>query len=63
MFLGGAASRHHFLKAWKLQKPKVFFPYEKFDQLNKRQNADLSACDSFYIKLRSLKQKMTTLTY
>ena len=52
-FLGGTTSLDSFLKAIKTSETKGSFPYEKFDQPDKIQNAELPPFDAFYSKLRS----------
>ena len=52
-FLGGATSLDSFLKAYKTSKTKRFFPYEWFDQTDKKQNTELLPYDAFCSKLRS----------
>ena len=52
-FLGGATNLDSFLKAYKTEETKGFFPYEWFDNPDKLNNDHLPSYDSFYSKLRS----------
>ena len=52
-FLGGARSLDFFLKAYKISETKRFFPHEKFDHTDKKQNTELPPYEAFYSKLRS----------
>ena len=53
-FLGGATSLDSFLKAYKTEETKGFFPYEWFDNLEKLNNQELPPYDSFFNKLRNI---------
>ena len=53
-FLGGATSLHSFLKAYKTEETKGFFPYEWFDNPEKLNNKELPPYDSFFSKLRNI---------
>ena len=53
-FLGGATSLDSFLKAYKTEETKGFFPYEWFDNPEKLNNKELSPYDSFFCKLRNI---------
>ena len=53
-FLGGATSLDWFLKAYKTEETKSFFPYECFDKPEKLNNKRLSPYDSFFSKLRNI---------
>ena len=52
-FLGGATSLDSFLKAYKTEETKGFFPYEWFDNPEKLNNKELPPYDSFFSKLRN----------
>ena len=52
-FLGRATSRDSFLKAYKIEETKGFFPYEWFDNPEKLNNKELPPNDSFFSKLRN----------
>ena len=52
--LGGATSLDSFLKAYKTEETKGFFPYEWFDNPEKLNNKELPPCDSFFSKLRNI---------
>ena len=52
-FPGGATSLDPFLKAYKTEETKGFFPYEWFDNLEKLNNKELLPYDSFFSKLRN----------
>ena len=52
-FLGGASSLDSFLKAYKTQETKGYFPYEWFDCPEKIRNKDLAPYDSFFSILRN----------
>ena len=47
-FLGGATSLDSFLKAYKTEETKGFFPYEWFDNPEKLNNKELPPYDSFF---------------
>ena len=51
-FLGGATSLDSFLKVYKTEVPKGFFPYEWFDNPEKLNNEELPPYDFFFSKLR-----------
>ena len=51
-FLGGATSLDSFLKAYKTEETKNFFPYEWFNYPEKLNNKELPPYDSFFSKLR-----------
>ena len=51
-FLGGATSLDSFLKAYKTEGTKSFFPYEWFKNPEKLNNKELAPYDSFFSKLR-----------
>ena len=53
-FLGGATSLYSFLKAYKTEETKGFFPYEWFDNPEKLNNKKLPPNDSFFSKLRNI---------
>ena len=53
-FLGGATSLDSFLKAYKTEETKGFFPYEWFDNPEKLNNKELPPCDYFSSKLRNI---------
>ena len=53
-FLCGATSLDSFLKAYKTEKTKGFFPYEWFDNPEKLNNKELPPYDSFFSKLRNI---------
>ena len=53
-FLGGATSLDSFLKAYKTEETKGFFPYEWFDNPDKLNNKELLPYDSFFSKLRNI---------
>ena len=53
-FLGGATSLDSFLKAYKTEETKGFFPYEWFDYPEKLNNKELPPNDSFFSKLRNI---------
>ena len=53
-FLGGATSLDSFLKAYKTDETKSFFPYEWFDNPEKLNNKELPPYDSFCSKLRKI---------
>ena len=53
-FLGGATSLDSFLKAYKTEETKGFFPYEWFDNPEKLNNKELPPYDSFFSKLRNI---------
>ena len=53
-FLGGATSLDWFLKAYKTDEAKSFFPYEWFDNAEKLNNKELPPYDSFFRKLRDI---------
>ena len=53
-FLGGAISLDSFLKAYKTEESKGFFPYEWFDNPEKLNNKELTPYDSFFSKLRKI---------
>ena len=50
-FLGGATSLDSFLKAYKTEETKRFFPYEWFDNPKKLNNKELPPYDSLFSKL------------
>ena len=52
-FLGGATSLDSFLKAYKTEETKGFFPYEWFDCPEKMNNKELPPYDSFFSILRN----------
>ena len=52
-FLGGATSLDSFLKAYKTQETKGFFPYEWFDNPKKLISKQLPPYHSFFSKLRN----------
>ena len=52
-FPGGATSLDSFLKAYKTEETKGFFPYEWFHNLKKLNNKDLPPYESFFSKLRN----------
>ena len=54
-FLGGATSLGSFLKAYKTEETKGFFPYEWFDNPEKLNKKELPPYDSFFSKLRKIK--------
>ena len=51
-FLGGATSLDFFLKAYKTSETKGYFPYEWFDNVEKRSHQSLPSHDAFYRRLR-----------
>ena len=51
-FLGGATSLDSFLKAYKTEETKGFFPYEWFDCPEKMNNKELPPYQSFFSTLR-----------
>ena len=53
-FLGAATSLDSFLKAYKTEETKSFFPYEGFDNPDKLNNKKLPPYDSFFSKLRDI---------
>ena len=53
-FLGEANSLDSFLKAYKTEETKRFFPYEWLDNLEKLNNKELPRYDSFFSKLRNI---------
>ena len=53
-FLDGATSLDSFLKAYKTEETKTFFPYEWFDDPEKLNNKKLPPYDSFFSKLRNV---------
>ena len=53
-FLGGATSLDSFLKAYKTEETKGFFPYEWFDNPEKLNNKERPPYDSFFSKLRNI---------
>ena len=53
-FLGGATSLGSFLKAYKTEETKVFFPYDWFDNPEKLNKKELPPYDSFFSKLRKI---------
>ena len=53
-FLGGATSLHSFLKAYKTEETKVFFPYVWFGNCGKLNNKELPQYDSFFNNLRKI---------
>ena len=53
-FHGGATSLDSFLKAYKTDETKGFFPYERFDSREKLNNKELTPYDSFFSKLRNI---------
>ena len=53
-FLGGATSLDSFLKAYKTEETKSFFPYEWFDNPEKLNNKELPPYDSFFSTLRNV---------
>ena len=52
-FLGGATSLDSFLRAYKTEETKGFFPYEWFDDPERLNNKELPPYDSFFSKLRN----------
>ena len=52
-FLGGATSLDSFLKAYKTEETKGFFPYEWFESPEQLNNTELPPYESFYSKLRA----------
>ena len=66
IFPGGATSLDSFFKAYKTKWTEGFFPYEKFDCLEKMNNKELPPCDSFFSILRNsnpLEMKKITTTF
>ena len=64
-FLGGATSLDSFLKAYKTNETKVFFPYEWFDSPNKLDVTFLPPYECFFSKLRDhnpLEKEFTDFT-
>ena len=64
-FLGGATSLDSFLKAYKTNETKGFFPYEWFDSPNKIDATFLPPYECFFRKLRDhnpLKKEFTDFT-
>ena len=53
-FLGGATSLDSFLKAYKTEETKGFFPYECFDNPENLNNKELPPYDSFFSELRDI---------
>ena len=53
-FPGGATSLDSFLKAYKTEETKGFFPYEWFDNPEKLNNKELPPYGSFFSKLRNI---------
>ena len=53
-FLRGATSFDSFLRAYKTEVTKGFFPYERFDNPEKLNNKELPPYDSFFSKLRNI---------
>ena len=53
IFLGGATSFDSFLKAYKTQETKGFFPYEWFSCPEKMNTKELPPYDSFFSILRN----------
>ena len=53
-FLGGATSLDSFLKAYKTEETKGFFPYEWFDNNETFNNKELPPYDSFFSKPRNI---------
>ena len=53
-FLDGATSLDSFLKAYKTEETKSFFPYEWFDNPEKLNNKEIPPYDSFFSKLRNI---------
>ena len=53
-FLRGATSLDSFLKAYKTEETKGFFPYERCDNPEKFNNRELLPRDSFFSKLRNI---------
>ncbi len=51
-FLAGASTLDSFLKAYKTEETKGFFPYEWLDSFNKLELTHLPPYESFYSKLR-----------
>ena len=51
-FLGGATSLDSFLKAYKTEETKRFFPYEWLNNPEKLNNKEIPPYDSFFSKLR-----------
>ena len=54
IFLGGVTSLDSFLKAYKTEETKNFFPYEWFENPEKMNNKELPSNDSFFCKLRNI---------
>ena len=61
-FLGGATSFDFFLKAYKTEETKGFFPYERFECPEKMNNRELPPYHSFFTVLRNSNplKKITT---
>ena len=53
-FLDGATSPDSFLKAYKTEETKSFFPFGWFDSPEKLNNKELPTYEYFFIKLRTL---------
>ena len=53
IFRGGATSLDSFLKAYKTEETKGFFPYEWFDNPENLTNKEIPPYDSFFSKLRN----------
>ena len=53
-FLGGATSLDSFLKAYKTEETKSFFPYEWFDNPEKLNKKELQPYDSLFNKLLNI---------
>ena len=54
-FLGGATRLDSFLKAYKTQENKNFFPYEWFHCPQKMNDSELPPNEAFFSKLRKVK--------
>ena len=52
-FIGGATSFDSFLKAYKINESRRFFPYEGLDCAEKMSNKELPPYDSFFKILRN----------